>query len=271
MASATRVGFGFSDESFSLISRSVHNPRDSRGTRRCCHPSKRRSDPCRVSEAAGRPGKSPASPALKPTMASPVTRPMRIEGANMKLHDESPGPSIFADLRSTTIALLSIVRGLDNKAAYDSRDAIAIMSASEELQLPELSIVERLDGWLDGKAMIDIGVGGGRTTHHFAPRVGRYLGIDYSTEIIKACEPLSVSYNLEPVAVLGPHDDATSVAVGVTISSSSTWRRALSGSLRPSSSGRGRGDALIERFQAASAAPLSAGRQNRPGTRPMSA
>ena len=106
----------------------------------------------------------------------------------MKLHDESPGPSIFADLRSTTIALLSIVRGLDNKAAYDSRDAIAIMSASEELQLPELSIVERLDGWLDGKAMIDIGVGGGRTTHHFAPRVGRYLGIDYSTEIIKACE-----------------------------------------------------------------------------------
>ncbi len=36
--------------------------------------------------------------------------------------------------------------------------------------------------------MLDIGVGGGRTTEHFAPLVDDYIGIDYSPEMIAACE-----------------------------------------------------------------------------------
>jgi ubiquinone/menaquinone biosynthesis C-methylase UbiE len=36
--------------------------------------------------------------------------------------------------------------------------------------------------------MLDIGVGCGRTTLHFAPLVERYLGIDYSEEMISICQ-----------------------------------------------------------------------------------
>lgn len=36
--------------------------------------------------------------------------------------------------------------------------------------------------------MLDIGVGGGRTTHHFAPLVRDYTGIDYSAEMVAACQ-----------------------------------------------------------------------------------
>lgn len=36
--------------------------------------------------------------------------------------------------------------------------------------------------------MLDLGVGGGRTTQHFAPLVGEYVGIDYSPEMIAACK-----------------------------------------------------------------------------------
>lgn len=35
--------------------------------------------------------------------------------------------------------------------------------------------------------MLDIGVGGGRTTLHFAPAVASYIGIDSSAEMIAAC------------------------------------------------------------------------------------
>jgi ubiquinone/menaquinone biosynthesis C-methylase UbiE len=36
--------------------------------------------------------------------------------------------------------------------------------------------------------MLDIGVGGGRTTGHFAPLVKSYIGIDYAEEMIAACK-----------------------------------------------------------------------------------
>jgi ubiquinone/menaquinone biosynthesis C-methylase UbiE len=35
--------------------------------------------------------------------------------------------------------------------------------------------------------MLDIGVGGGRTTFYFAPRVARYVGIDLNASMIEAC------------------------------------------------------------------------------------
>lgn len=34
--------------------------------------------------------------------------------------------------------------------------------------------------------MLDIGVGAGRTTHHFAPLTKEYIGVDYSKNMIKA-------------------------------------------------------------------------------------
>ena len=36
--------------------------------------------------------------------------------------------------------------------------------------------------------MLDLGVGGGRTTKHFAPLVAEYIGLDYSPEMIATCK-----------------------------------------------------------------------------------
>lgn len=36
--------------------------------------------------------------------------------------------------------------------------------------------------------MLDLGIGGGRTTEHFAPLVDDYTGIDYSEQMILACQ-----------------------------------------------------------------------------------
>ena len=36
--------------------------------------------------------------------------------------------------------------------------------------------------------MLDLGVGGGRTTKHFAPLVAEYIGLDYSAEMIASCQ-----------------------------------------------------------------------------------
>jgi len=38
-----------------------------------------------------------------------------------------------------------------------------------------------------GAAVLDLGVGGGRTTPHLLARAGRYLGVDYSAEMIRHC------------------------------------------------------------------------------------
>ena len=38
-----------------------------------------------------------------------------------------------------------------------------------------------------GAAVLDLGVGGGRTTPHLLVRAGRYVGVDYSPEMIRLC------------------------------------------------------------------------------------
>jgi SAM-dependent methyltransferase len=38
-----------------------------------------------------------------------------------------------------------------------------------------------------GAAVLDLGVGGGRTTRYLRARAGRYLGVDYSPEMIRLC------------------------------------------------------------------------------------
>jgi ubiquinone/menaquinone biosynthesis C-methylase UbiE len=40
----------------------------------------------------------------------------------------------------------------------------------------------------EGSAILDLGVGGGRTTPYLANRAGRYVGIDYAPAMVKACE-----------------------------------------------------------------------------------
>ena len=38
-----------------------------------------------------------------------------------------------------------------------------------------------------GSAILDLGVGGGRTTSYLANRASRYVGVDYAPAMVKAC------------------------------------------------------------------------------------
>ncbi|WP_394836609.1 class I SAM-dependent methyltransferase [Pendulispora rubella] len=54
------------------------------------------------------------------------------------------------------------------------------------LRPAEKTILERLDVELPSMTMLDLAVGGGRTTEHFAPRVKRYIALDDSPATLRA-------------------------------------------------------------------------------------
>lgn len=73
-----------------------------------------------------------------------------------------------------------------------------------DLQPPERAILEIVRPDLSGRRMLDIGVGGGRTTLHFAPLVADYVGIDYSEEMIAACK---ARFTTDPDTLSFAHGD----------------------------------------------------------------
>jgi ubiquinone/menaquinone biosynthesis C-methylase UbiE len=77
---------------------------------------------------------------------------------------------------------------MSNKNTYESQDVVKSYSAQEDLQKPEETILNSLKNRLGNMRMLDIGVGGGRTTLHFAGLVKEYIGIDYSENMIKSCK-----------------------------------------------------------------------------------
>ncbi|MEM6839114.1 MAG: class I SAM-dependent methyltransferase [Cyanobacteria bacterium P01_C01_bin.120] len=75
-----------------------------------------------------------------------------------------------------------------NKNTYTARDIVNFYSKLTWLQPAETAVLRQLQPQLADMKMLDIGVGGGRTTLHFAPLTKQYMGIDYSPEMIAACQ-----------------------------------------------------------------------------------
>lgn len=75
-----------------------------------------------------------------------------------------------------------------NRATYAAAGIVDYYAQLSRLQPAESAILERLRPQLSTLKMLDIGVGGGRTTQHFAPLVEQYVGIDYSSQMIAACQ-----------------------------------------------------------------------------------
>lgn len=75
-----------------------------------------------------------------------------------------------------------------NRLVYETQDIVQLYSREIQLQKAEESIFNILKNKLNNMKMLDIGVGGGRTSIHFANCVKEYIGIDYSRNMIKVCE-----------------------------------------------------------------------------------
>jgi ubiquinone/menaquinone biosynthesis C-methylase UbiE len=66
-------------------------------------------------------------------------------------------------------------------------DVVSEYASFDFLLPPERTILEELAPALAGARMLDVGVGAGRTTAHFAPLVGECVGVDISPDMIEAC------------------------------------------------------------------------------------
>lgn len=76
----------------------------------------------------------------------------------------------------------------NNRKLYTARSIVQHYTQLKLLQSAEQTILERFQNQWASMRMLDIGVGGGRTTHHFSKLVLEYVGIDYSPEMIGACQ-----------------------------------------------------------------------------------
>jgi ubiquinone/menaquinone biosynthesis C-methylase UbiE len=90
--------------------------------------------------------------------------------------------------RTQTQGLRDHMNTTSNRDVYELPGVVAQYRDLSDLQAPERSIVRTLGPRLSHMRMLDIGVGGGRTTVHFAPLVKGYVGIDYSSAMIEVCK-----------------------------------------------------------------------------------
>ncbi|HAC64294.1 MAG TPA: class I SAM-dependent methyltransferase [Cyanothece sp. UBA12306] len=75
-----------------------------------------------------------------------------------------------------------------NKKSYRDSSIVKYYLHLRQLQPAEETIIKLLQKQLPKMTMLDIGVGGGRTTKYLSGMVEKYIGIDYSPEMIAACK-----------------------------------------------------------------------------------
>ncbi len=75
-----------------------------------------------------------------------------------------------------------------NQETYQTSSLVWYYTQLNKLQPAEQAILELLRDRLPTMKMLDIGIGGGRTTQHFSSLAGEYIGIDYSAKMIAACQ-----------------------------------------------------------------------------------
>jgi SAM-dependent methyltransferase len=75
----------------------------------------------------------------------------------------------------------------ENRRIYETSLVAWQYGKADCLQLPEVEILSKLRNLIEGKRILDIGVGGGRTTPYLFEISNNYIGIDYSQKMIDRC------------------------------------------------------------------------------------
>jgi len=73
------------------------------------------------------------------------------------------------------------------KGLYNSKKIYNDYARRNYLEKPEIAILDELFYQLASMDMLDMGVGGGRTTSYFAPIAKSYIGADYASQMVKVC------------------------------------------------------------------------------------
>lgn len=76
--------------------------------------------------------------------------------------------------------------GLAGQASYRDLSVVEAYAVATELQGAEKHLFSKYIA--DGSAILDLGVGGGRTAPHLSAKASCYVGVDYSPEMIEACK-----------------------------------------------------------------------------------
>lgn len=99
-----------------------------------------------------------------------------------------------------------------NQRTYNSPDVVFFYARRRSLQPPEARVRTLLEPQLPRLAMLDIGVGGGRTSEHFLSAVAEYVAIDYCPRMIQASRrrfpASSEAFHLADVRSMGTFADA---------------------------------------------------------------
>jgi ubiquinone/menaquinone biosynthesis C-methylase UbiE len=75
-----------------------------------------------------------------------------------------------------------------NRKCYQDDKVVELYDNKYYLDKPEIMLLYKFEDKLKLMNMLDIGVGGGRTTRYFAHRVNSYVGIDYSENMVEVCK-----------------------------------------------------------------------------------
>jgi len=82
---------------------------------------------------------------------------------------------------------MNTIDAVKDKQVWNSEKVIHTYASVADLQKPEEAILNVLRSRLPQWRMLDLGIGGGRTTVHFEPLVYEYHGTDYAERMVEAC------------------------------------------------------------------------------------
>lgn len=82
---------------------------------------------------------------------------------------------------------MALIDASRDKQVWNSAKVTKVYASVDQLQKPEQAILNILKDRLPYMRMLDLGIGGGRTTVHFAPLAGEYVGSDYAENMVDAC------------------------------------------------------------------------------------
>lgn len=81
-----------------------------------------------------------------------------------------------------------------NQEVYESSDVVQSYTHDNRLTRAEQLLLKQYQEDYAGRIVMDLGVGGGRTTPYLAAPANEYCGVDYSSAMVQACRKRYGSY-----------------------------------------------------------------------------